>query len=99
MTTSAPHLYGHRSDYREHLRDHEENEAVVKDEAHNPRPVPARCRHNAELDRREREDGEVEAHGVDERRREDLVVRVRDRTSLAWHPLGVEEDSCASTSA
>ena len=75
------------------LRNDEENQAVVEDEAHNARSVPPRRVRNAELVGGEHQDGQVEAHGVDERRSQHCVVGVGDDASLAGDPCRRQENA------
>lgn len=77
----------------QHLRDDEEDEAVVEDEAHDLRPVPARHRDDTQLECRQGEHREVEAHRVNECRGQQSVVGIRDGTSLARNPGGLKEDT------
>lgn len=72
------------------VRDHEVNETVAEQHGHQLRAMPVR---HSEFDCRQNQDDEVEAHGVDEGRREDCVVRFRDRASHTRDPLGRQENA------
>lgn len=44
-----------------------------------------------QLDSRQKQNDEVEAHGVDEGRGEDRIICLRDGATLTRHPCGLEE--------
>ena len=71
----------------------EEDQAIPKNELDELRVLRAPPRKD-ELRRGQDKDREVEAHGVDEGRRQDGVVRFRDRTSYTRDPLCRQKNTC-----
>ena len=73
------------------VRNEEVDETVLEEEGHELRAAALDA--EDELVHAQEEDEEVEDHGVDERRREDGVVRARDDAACAVHPGGLDEDT------
>ncbi len=74
-----------------HVRDEEVHQTVLEQETHKLRPASLDAEDT--LVRRQKQDDEVEAHGVDERGGKNGVVCARNKASLARNPDGSQEDT------
>lgn len=75
---------------RQDLRNNEEDESIVENEAHKPAPAVPR---EQKFVCRERKYEKVERHCVNERRRKNSVVRLCDDTSARRLPSGTDEET------
>ena len=72
------------------LRDDEINKPVFKEHVHEMRTMTCE---EPQLDSRQKQNDEVEAHGVYEGRGEDRIICLRYGTTLTRHPCGFEKDT------